>query len=119
MATYLPGPISPDAFRTHFATKDQRLKVGVAVDAYSHGSPLQLGMSWIKPRSERDSWQADDRTHEAYYVIGGSVRLGWSGPEAGESVVHAGECFYFPPGRTYTIESAGEDEAFLIWTICS
>lgn len=112
-----PSRIEPGRFRTHFATADRGLEVSVAVDASSHDSPVQLGLTRIQPGTEQDSWEADDATHEVYYVISGSVKLGWSGPDSGESVVTAGECFYFPPGRAYTIENAGIDEVFLVWVV--
>lgn len=111
----LPDLVTPDRLRVRSETVDGGLKVGVAIDASSHGSEMIFGVAWVRPGTETVSWKADEKTHEAYYVVSGSLRVGWSGPEAGMSTFGAQDCFYFPPGRTYTIENAGDDDAFFVW----
>jgi mannose-6-phosphate isomerase-like protein (cupin superfamily) len=111
-----PGPVGHDELRVRNDTSDGGFKVGVAVDAESHGSPVLLGLAWIRPGTERVSWTADRQTHEAYYLSSGSVRIGWEEPEPRDTEIEAGAFFYFPPGRSYWVENAGEVDALIVWT---
>jgi mannose-6-phosphate isomerase-like protein (cupin superfamily) len=110
-----PAKVMPDAIRMRTETADGGFRVGFVVDAQSHGSPLLLGLEWIRPGTELSSWEADAETHETYYVQQGRIRVSWQGDDAAEVEVGPGESFYFPPSRTYTVENVGEDEVFVIW----
>lgn len=112
-----PGRVDRSSLRTRSDSEDGGYTVGVAVDGASHGSPLVLGLGWIRPGTERVSWEVDDETHEVYYVSAGALRVRWSGPSSGESIVGAHDCFYFAPGHSYSIENAGEQEVSFVWTV--
>jgi uncharacterized RmlC-like cupin family protein len=112
-----PGIVTVDDVRVRYDTDDGGFKVGTAIDADSHGSPVVLGAVWIRPQSEAVTWTADRQTHEGYCVCAGTIRVRWTAHGDGEAVVGPGEYFYFPPGGTYTVTNAGEEEAFLIWTV--
>jgi mannose-6-phosphate isomerase-like protein (cupin superfamily) len=108
-----------ESMRIYDDTPDGGLKVGVAVDAESRGSKLAFGLKWIRPGTQRVSWRADAETYEAYFVQQGSLRVTWDGPDSGEAVVTTGECFYLPPGRSYSIENVGGDEVRGVWASTS
>jgi mannose-6-phosphate isomerase-like protein (cupin superfamily) len=112
-----PGRVLRDDWRVRLDTDDGGFSVAVVIDAASHGSPVLLGVEWIRPETEPVSWTADAETHEAYYVSSGHVRVEWLGPTAGDAVVGPEESFYFPPGHRYTVENVGDREAFIVWTV--
>jgi mannose-6-phosphate isomerase-like protein (cupin superfamily) len=118
MSTSEPAHIPRDQIRVYDDTEDGGLRVGVALDAVRRGSALGFGVKWIKPGTERVSWEAGAATHEAYYVHSGELRVGWvdrASGEAREAIVRGGECFYLAPGHTYSIENAGPDDIFGVW----
>jgi mannose-6-phosphate isomerase-like protein (cupin superfamily) len=112
-----PGTVKADAARRRVETADGGFEIGIVIDAASHGSPLLLGLEWIKPGTEVSSWTADAETHETYYVERGRLRVTWDGPERGEAMLEPSDCFYFPPGHTYSAENVGEDEVLVIWSL--
>jgi mannose-6-phosphate isomerase-like protein (cupin superfamily) len=112
-----PEVISMDRLRVRSESADGGLKVGIAIDRTSHGSDMIFGVAWVRPGTQAVTWEADDNTHEAYYVVTGSLRIEWSGPETGTSTFGPQDSVYFPPGRTYTIENAGGDDAFFVWAM--
>ncbi len=112
-----PARVLPSEIRMRTETDDGGFKVGVVIDKQSHGSPLLLGLEWIKPGTEKVSWQAPADAHEVYYVQQGRVLVGWDGESAGEVEVSAGESFYFPPALTYSLENLGNEEVFIVWSI--
>lgn len=112
--TTTPTRLPLEQVHVYDDTPDGGLKVGVAVDAERFGSRLAFGLKWIRPGTERVSWEAGE-TYEVYFVRHGSLKVTWDGDDAGEAVVAAGECFYLPPGRTYSIENVGDDEVRGVW----
>lgn len=112
-----PGRVVPSEMRIRTDSADGGFTVAVAVNSESHGSQLVLGLGWMRPGTEMVAWEVDDRTHEAYYMCSGSLRISWSGSDSGELVLGPRECFYFPPGRRYAMENAGEEEASFIWAV--
>jgi len=112
-----PGRVPLSAARRRRETADGGFEIGVAIDAESHGSPLLLGLEWIKPGTERVEWTADAETHETYYVQSGRLRIAWDGPEPGEAELGPTDSFYFPPGRTYAAEILGDEDVFVIWSL--
>jgi mannose-6-phosphate isomerase-like protein (cupin superfamily) len=112
-----PGRVRLEAARRRRETADGGFEIGVLIDAESHGSPLLLGLEWIRPGTEPVSWSADAETHETYYVQSGRVRIAWDGEAPGEATLGPTDSFYFPPGRTYTAEALGEEGVFVIWSL--
>ncbi|MGV1049655.1 MAG: cupin domain-containing protein [Solirubrobacterales bacterium] len=112
-----PGPVAAASARRRVETEDGGFEIGIVIDAESHGSPLLLGLEWIQPGTEVSTWSADAETHETYYVERGRLRIGWTGAEAGEATLGPSDCFYFPPGGTYSAENVGEDEVLVIWSL--
>jgi mannose-6-phosphate isomerase-like protein (cupin superfamily) len=78
---------------------------------------MAFGTACVPPRTDQVSWTADEHTHEAYYLVSGELKLTWDGDGPGSATVHSGECFYFPPARTYAIESVGDVDAVFVWTL--
>lgn len=113
----VPGKVLPADWRRRKETADGGFEVGIVIDRESHGSPLLLGLEWIRPGTEPVSWTADADTHETYWVQEGRVRIAWDGDAAGETVLEPGEAFYFPPARTYTAECVGGDAVFVVWSL--
>jgi len=118
MTSTTPNVIRASDIRERVETADGRFKLGIAIDEASHGSLLWFGFGRIKPGAESVSWETSTETHEAYYVGAGTLKIGWSGPNVGDSLVCAGDCFYFAPNHRYTLENVGDDEAFFVygWT---
>jgi len=112
-----PRLLRPDSFHTHYDTDDGGFKVGVAIDGERHGSRLAFGVKWIRRGTERVDWRADDVTHEAYYMQQGTLRVTWADPQAGESTLRTGDCFYLPPGRDYSLQNVGDDDLVLVWAM--
>ena len=112
-----PGAITSDEVRVREESPDGKIKVSIAIEQASHGSGMAFGTARVLPEVEAVSWRFPDDTHEAYYVSDGTLKLTWDGSDPGEQVVGPGEYFYFPPGRTYTIQNAGHEEAFFVWAI--
>lgn len=112
-----PSRVLHADIRTHAETADGRFTAGIAIDRHSHNSPLRLGLDWIQPGAEEVSWETDAQTHEAYYLQQGRVRIGWDGADADDMQLSAGEAFYFPPGRRYTLQNVGEEEAVIVWSV--
>lgn len=112
-----PGHVLPEQIRMRTDSADGGFRVGVAIDAASHGSPLLLGLAWIRPGTERVSWQAEADAHETYYIQQGRIMVAWEGENAGEIEIGPGDSFYFPPGRTYSVENVGDDEVILVWSV--
>lgn len=114
----MPSRVLPADIRMQSETTDG-FKAGIVIDMQSHSSPLQLGLDWIQPGTDVVSWETDAGTHEVYYLQQGSVRIRWNEPDTGDAEVSAGESFYFPPGRRYSLENIGDEEAFIIWSAVS
>jgi mannose-6-phosphate isomerase-like protein (cupin superfamily) len=112
-----PGPVEAAGARRRVETADGGFEIGIVIDAASHGSPLLLGLEWIQPGTESSSWTADAETHETYYVERGRLLVTWDGAESGEAVLGPTDCFYFPPGHTYSAENVGEEEVLVIWSL--
>jgi mannose-6-phosphate isomerase-like protein (cupin superfamily) len=112
-----PAKVALKDARVREETEDGGFKVGIVIDRVSHGSPLLLGLEWIEPGTEAVSWHANENTHETYYVVRGQVQVSWDGRDAGTEVVRAEDSFYFPPGRRYTAETIGDEQAFIIWAL--
>lgn len=112
-----PGRVPPEQIRMRSETADDGFRVGVAIDAASHGTPLLLGLAWIRPGTERVSWHADADTHETYYIQQGRLLVAWDGENEGETEIGPGDSFYFPPGRVYSVENVGDDEVSLVWNV--
>lgn len=112
-----PGPVKAADARRRVETADGGFEIGIVVDAASHGSPLLLGLEWIQPGTEVSSWTADAETHETYYLERGRLKVTWDGPQSGESILEPSDCFYFPPGHTYSAENVGGDEVLVIWSL--
>ena len=112
-----PGPVAAASARRRVETADGGFEIGIVIDAASHGSPLLLGLEWIQPGTEISSWTADAETHETYYVERGRLRVTWEGDATGEAVLDPTDCFYFPPGHTYSAENVGEEAVLVIWSL--
>jgi mannose-6-phosphate isomerase-like protein (cupin superfamily) len=112
-----PERVAPESVRRRIETSDGGFEVGVVIDQESHGSPLLLGLEWVKPRTEAVSWTADEKTHETYYVERGRLRIRWDGDQSGEATVGPTDSFYFPPGLTYSVENVGDDDVFVVWSL--
>jgi mannose-6-phosphate isomerase-like protein (cupin superfamily) len=92
-------------------------RVARLVERGQAGSELVLGLCWMDPDGDAVSWSADAETHEAYFVIAGSVRVRWNGPGAGNEELGPQDAFFFPPAFDYTIENVGTEQAFLVWAL--
>lgn len=112
-----PERVTSASARRRTETSDGGFEVGIVIDRESHGSPLLLGLEWVRPGTEVVSWTADAETHETYYVERGRIRIRWDGDEIGEAVLGPADCFYFPPGLTYSVENVGEEDVFVIWSL--
>jgi mannose-6-phosphate isomerase-like protein (cupin superfamily) len=117
MDQLVPSQVLAESARMRSDTADDGFRVGVLIDADSHGSPLLLGLAWVRPGTASVSWTADAQTHETYYIERGRLRVTWDGPNGGEATLAPTDSFYFPPGRTYTAENVGEEEVMLIWSL--
>jgi quercetin dioxygenase-like cupin family protein len=103
--------------RERTETEDGGFRLRIAIDRSGEGSELWFGEAYLKPGTEPVSWDANDWTYEGYHVTEGSLRITWSGSDAGEAVVAPGEAFYFAPGRRYTLENAGSADAAFVWAV--
>jgi mannose-6-phosphate isomerase-like protein (cupin superfamily) len=112
-----PGRVTAAEARRRIETDDGGFEIGVVIDRESHGSPLLLGLEWIRPGTEVSTWTADAETHETYYVQSGSLRIRWERSGSGETTLGPTDCFYFPPGGTYSAENVGGDEVLVIWSL--
>jgi mannose-6-phosphate isomerase-like protein (cupin superfamily) len=112
-----PGRVAAEEVNLRTDTADGGFTVGVAIDRKAHDSELWFGVGWLEPGTEPVSWSADNRTFEAYYVFSGSLKVDWSGPTIGTEIIGSEDCFYFAPDHTYTIENAGSEKVFIVWTV--
>ncbi len=112
-----PGRVAASQARRRVETEDGGFEIGIVIDKESHGSPLLLGLEWIRPGTEVSTWSADPETHETYYVQSGRLRVSWSANGTGEEVLGPSDCFYFPPGGTYSVENVGEDDVLVVWSL--
>ena len=103
------------AVAVNVETEDGRFRTAVLVDAARGGSPLLLGACWIDPGAPVVSWTADEHTHETYYVVAGRLRVSWTDADADAVELSPEDGFYFPPGRTYSLENVGEETVFLVY----
>jgi mannose-6-phosphate isomerase-like protein (cupin superfamily) len=115
MSTHVPTRVPRESIRVYPDTEDGGFRVGVAVEAERQGSLLNFGVKWIQPGTEPVSWDADEQTHETYYVHRGTLQISWHGGEDGEAELGAGDCFYLAPGHSYRLENIGPDEVFAVW----
>jgi mannose-6-phosphate isomerase-like protein (cupin superfamily) len=109
----VPSVVKPDEARVHAETSDNGCRVGVLVDAESHGSAMLHGLEWIDVGSKPVTWTADDETHEVYYLISGRLRVSWHG---GTADLEPGDSMYLPPDRTYMATNVGQEQVFLVWS---
>jgi mannose-6-phosphate isomerase-like protein (cupin superfamily) len=107
--------VTLDQARISYDTEDQGFKVGILIDAGSHDSPLLLGLEWIKRGTEPVSWTADEKSHEVHFIVQGHLKI--SSSDGASAVLDPQDSYYFPPGRTYTVENAGDEDVFLVWSI--
>ena len=112
-----PARVPASKVRRRIETADGGFEVGIAIDAASHGSDVLLGLQWVAPGTEVVSWRAGDATHEVYHVIQGRLRLTWDGDDAGAEDLAAGDSFFFPPARGYSVECLGDESAFVVWAM--
>ncbi len=112
-----PSRVLHADIRTHAETADGRFMAGIVIDRQSHNSPLRLGLDWIQQGAEEVSWETDAQTHEVHYMQQGRVRIGWDGHDSGDMELDAGEAFYSPPGRKYTLQNVGDEEAVIVWSV--
>jgi quercetin dioxygenase-like cupin family protein len=80
-------------------------------------SEVVLGLQWYTPGGEAVSWTADAESHEVFFVTEGKVEVSWQGPDDGSSQLAAGDAFFLPPGRTYSVKAAGAHPAALVWAL--
>lgn len=112
-----PSRVLATDIRMHTETADGGFTAGIVIDRQSHNSPLLLGLDWIQPDTEEVSWETNAQTHEVYYIKQGRVRIGWNGHDAGDAELDAGDAFYFPPARKYTLQNVGNEEAVIVWSV--
>ena len=112
-----PTRVPVDRARMRSVTADHGFRIGTLIDAVSHDSPLLLGLAWIEPGTAPVWWEANEETHETYYLLEGRVKVTWEGPDPGEAILDPEDSFYFPPGRRYCAENAGSAPVFLVWSL--
>jgi ethanolamine utilization protein EutQ (cupin superfamily) len=79
------------------------------------GSSLLLGTFKLEPgqRGEFSLPHVNGMDEETYFLLAGRLGVAWDG---GEFVAEPGAAIFFPPGRTYRIETIGDTAVELVWT---
>jgi ethanolamine utilization protein EutQ (cupin superfamily) len=79
------------------------------------GSSLLLGTFRLEP-GQRGSFalpHANGMEEETYYLLAGRLSVKWDG---GELTAGPGQAIFFPPGRSYDIETINDAAVELVWT---
>lgn len=122
LSAWEPNAESP--FRSKLADVSRRLedeaglfRIASLVDPRRGSHSLLLGARWISPGCAPVEWTADADTHEAYYVLSGTVRVTWRGEAPGEAMLGREDALFLAPDRTYTVENAGAEEVCLLYAM--